>query len=161
MQQLEELLRQVTAEARALGIPVSGQVELCPKLNGRATSRLGCCRAAGEGFRIELSGRTAGNPRAQRELLAHELLHTCPGCQNHGPLFKAYAGAMNRAYGYSIATRADPKALGIPPLEPRYLLRCRSCGREFPRQRASRLTRSPGRYRCSCGGELERVFPKK
>lgn len=38
----------------------------------------------------------------------HELLHTCPSCQNHGMLWQAYAEVINAKYGIKI-TRCSAK----------------------------------------------------
>lgn len=38
----------------------------------------------------------------------HELLHTCPVCQNHGTLWQAYANVINARYGIKI-TRCSKK----------------------------------------------------
>lgn len=153
---LDGLLKEVFGEAAAIGIPVDPDILPGVAVNGRATSRLGCCRKLpGGGFLVELSRRSAdGCDGAVRQLLAHELLHTCPGCQNHGALWRGYARQMAEAYGYTIKPSLDPAVLGLDPVEPRYLVVCEHCGAQFPRQRECRLTKHPSRYRCRCGGRL-------
>lgn len=155
------LLREVVREAEALGIPVSPKTDPEVRVNRRAVSRFGCCIRRGDGFQIELSDRllTAGE-RACRQTLAHELLHTCPGCQGHGPIWKAHAARMNAAYGYQIARTGSCEALGVPDKSPvRHLVVCEDCGMEFKRARASLLVQHPERYRCGrCGGKLKRRF---
>lgn len=158
----DALLRAVAGEARALGIPVSGRIAPRVRLNRRAKKRFGCCIAApGGGFVIELAAALpAAGERACRQTLAHEVLHTCPGCQNHGPQWKAYAARMNAAYGYAIRRTDRPESLGVqlpaaPARQPRYRICCTACGRQFTRQKASPVVLRPGRYRCSaCGGKL-------
>ena len=80
--QLDALLAQVIAQARALGIPVSGRIDPHVRLNARAKKRFGCCiGSVKSGFVIELA---AALPAAGRQTclqtLAHEVLHTCTGC---------------------------------------------------------------------------------
>lgn len=159
MDGFDTLLIRVQEEARALGIPISGHI--CPQVavNRRAVSRFGCCRRRKEGYQIELSHRLLTASEAIcRQTLAHEVLHTCPGCQDHGPLWKTYAGRMNAAYGYEISRTATCQALGLPETQTaRHLLVCQRCGMEFQRVRASRLVQHPERYRCKCGGALRRI----
>ena len=105
MNDCDALLREVTAQAVALGIPVSQKVEPHVVINTRAATRFGCCIFDGKTgcFRIEVARRVAEGPEMScRETLAHELLHTCYGCQNHGARWKEYAQRMNNAYGYHI-----------------------------------------------------------
>ena len=154
------LLQEVRQEAENLGVPVSPHLRSEVRINPRPRSRLGCCRALPDGsYEIEISKiALGGSETSLRELLAHELLHSCKGCLNHGKLWKKYAAVMESAYGYSITRTVDPKELGIEqqPREPRYILRCQSCGAEIKRQRECRLTKHPALYRCgACGGRLK------
>lgn len=159
MNDCDRLMREMAEQARKLGIPVSKQIEPHVKINRRAVNRLGCCRRQGGGYVIELAARVAeGAEEVCRETLAHELLHTCTGCQNHGALWKEYARRMNGAYGYKIKRVAVEDAMrGIQPRPFKYLVRCERCGAELGRYRASPLTRHPERYRCRCGGKLKRA----
>ena len=77
---IDNLLRQVIAEATALGIPVSKNINSKVIINSRAKTRFGCCRKTAEGFVIELSDRViAAGEKACREVLSHEILHSCWG----------------------------------------------------------------------------------
>ena len=160
MEELDLLLRRVLDEARRLGIPVGKHI--CPQvgLNRRATGRFGCCVARGEGFFIEVSARLLeAGEAAVLETLAHEALHTCRGCRDHGERWKGYAARMNAAYGYHISRTGTWEALGLPDQRKvNHLLVCQSCGREFRRARASSLVLHPERYRCKCGGKLVKKF---
>jgi len=157
-QELDAALAEVIAQARALGIPTAGSIDPHVRVNRRATGRFGCCRRVGRTYIIEAAGRLlAAGEEAVRETLAHEVLHTCWGCKNHGERWKSYAGRMNEAYGYHISRTGTWEAVGLSdPKKVNYLLVCRRCGQEFRRTKASSLVRHPERYRCRCGGELER-----
>ncbi len=159
MNDCESLLQQVIAEAKDLGIPVAESIQPQVEINRRAVARFGCCRYRTGGFVIEVAERVALGPEAAcRETLAHEVLHTCWGCRNHGKRWKAYAARMNEAYGYHISRVSTSTDLGVEePRQARYVLRCEACGVELQRFRASRLTEHPERYRCRCGGRLVRV----
>lgn len=159
MNDCDALLRAVLWEAEALGIPVSRNIDPQVKLNRRAARRFGCCRFREGRFEIEVAQRLAEGPEAGcQETLAHEVLHTCYGCRNHGKRWQSYAEKMNAAYGYSIARTSTSEKMGVEELRsPNYILRCNQCGTEFGRLRASLLTRHPECYRCKCGGTLARV----
>ena len=169
-EKINQLLRQVIAEAEVLRIPL-GTIAAEVRINPRAKRRFGCCRSqknfCGQAtFTIELSAKVlACREDKIREILAHEILHTCPECQNHGKKWKTYARRMNQAYGYAIATTTSDKAMGLPTTDPprqpetaKYFLQCRGCGAILVRRRACPLTRDPGRYRCAkCGGKLKTI----
>lgn len=156
MNDCDALLRQVMEEARALKIPFSSDVSPTVTINRRAVTRFGCCKFQKGRSWIEVAETVANGPeKSCREVLAHELLHTCRGCRDHGETWKNYAARMNEAYGYHIQRVTTNVSLGVQRVrEPKYLLRCERCGAEFPRFRASELTRRPERYRCKCGGRL-------
>lgn len=158
MNDFDALLLRVLDQARALRIPVSRTIDPHVRVNRRAVTRFGCCVKQGERYTIELSERLlAAEERACLQTLAHEVLHTCYGCRNHGVRWKGYAARMNAAYGYAISRTGTCQELGVPDVKPvRYVLVCRQCGQEFRRSRASALIQHPERYRCKCGGRLER-----
>ena len=71
MNDCDALLREVTAQAVALGIPVSQKVEPHVVINTRAATRFGCCIFDGKTgrFRIEVARRVAeGTEMICREL---------------------------------------------------------------------------------------------
>ena len=160
MNDFDALLSAVAEQARALGIPVSDRVDPHVRVNRRAVTRFGCCIRREGGYLIELTERLLEAPEgACRQTLAHELLHTCPGCRDHGARWKSYAQRMNQAYGYQIRRTSACEELHVPDVKPvRHLLVCQSCGRECPRATASILVRHPERYRCRCGGALRRLY---
>ena len=162
MNDLNALLQVVLAQARAEGIPVSPHISPAVSLNRRATGRFGRCLRKGEQFTIELSERFLAAPRmACLQTLAHEVLHTCRGCANHGKRWKEYAQRMNRAYGYHISRTDTCQALGVPDISRvNYVLVCRSCGARIPRARRSKLVQHPEHYRCRCGGMLTLETPE-
>ena len=160
MNDCDALLRQVLWEANALGIPVSGKIESHVTVNRRAVNRFGCCKYQNGRYCIEVALRVAEGPeKSCRAVLAHEVLHTCYRCRNHGKQWKGYAEKMRAAYGYDICRTSTNEELGVGEARScRYVLRCKKCGTEFRRFRASSLTRFPERFRCKCGGEIERVM---
>ncbi len=160
-EQADQELARMIADLRQLDIPVSGKILPRVKINTRARRRLGCCYPRPGGwFEIEVSARLLEDGDKLRQTLAHELLHTCPGCQNHGPAWKAHAARVNAAWGMEItrlAPAGEEDALPLRQEAPKYLLGCTACGRLFPRSRLSKAVKQPWRYRCPCGGKLKRL----
>ena len=155
--EVDKLLALAITQARTIKIPVSDRI--CPQvsLNRRARTRFGCCIRRDGAYTIELSQRLArdGSEDAVLRVLAHEVLHTCYGCSNHGKRWQGYAGRMNEAYGYHIQRTDGYEALGLEDDRPvRYWVVCAECGHHIPRMKRSPLVDHPERYRCRCGGTL-------
>ncbi|MDE6589887.1 MAG: SprT-like domain-containing protein [Oscillospiraceae bacterium] len=155
--ELDQRLAVVIAQTKTIKIPVSANI--CPqvRLNRRARTRFGCCIRRDGAYTIELSAKLAGegSDDAIMQVLAHEVLHTCYGCSNHGARWKGYAQRMNVAYGYHISRTDNFEDLGIEDDRPtRYWVVCAECGRRIPRMKRSPLVDHPERYRCACGGTL-------
>ena len=166
-ERLDILLQEVIQEARALKIPVSSTIEKNVIVNGRPKKRFGCCRKSRNGFEIEVSRFLLDEARCSEKIvkgvLAHEVLHTCRDCYEHGMLWKSYAGQMNKAYGYQIERVNSFAEMGMAGREEklaesrhiRYIIQCKKCGRQYPRQRFTCVMQKIDAYRCQCGGKLE------
>lgn len=159
-EELDGLLHSLAQQLRELGIPVSRELAPRAVVNTRAKRRLGCCVRREGAFEIQVAARLLEDAPRLRETLIHELLHTCPGCMDHGPRWKAYAARAGEALGATIQRVAAVEGPSQPLRreEVKYLLRCQSCGRLIPRLRMSKAVRRPGLYRCPCGGRLERLL---
>lgn len=164
--QVDQLMQDVIEQAKALNIPVSEQINPHVRINRRATGRFGACFANKRSgtFVIEISDvLLTASEQACRQTLAHEVLHTCYGCQNHKKRWHHYAEMMNTAYGYCISRTDSPERLGVESKSVvRYLVECTQCGAEIPRARRSRLIEHPENYRCAkCGGHLTVKTPEE
>ena len=156
-EKLNGLFKDVMNDMDRLKIPYSKSFSA--KINTRAVRRRGACKKKDGRFIIELSVYCLDDPDAEiKNVIAHELIHTCPGCFNHGDNFKAYMDKLN-AHGYSVATAYTGEA---PELEQnaKYKIVCKSCGQTFYRMRMSDVVKYPDRYKCTCGGKLE-VYVRK
>lgn len=158
---LDLLLAQVIKQARSLLIPVSRHIDPHVVINTRARTRFGCCRTEQDRHTIELSSVLLdADEQTIRQVLAHEILHTCPGCANHGPRWQRWATMMSRQFGYRIRRTTSYAALGIEDQRPvRYWVVCNRCGSRTPRMKRSDLVEHPERYRCKCGGSLSIELP--
>lgn len=161
---IADKLEKVIGQAEEIGIPISKKIEKVVVINKRAKTRFGCCKKYKNGYRIEVSEDIVNGPEASLlQTLAHEVLHTCPNCQNHRSLWKAYAKAMNEAYGYEIKRTSTSEELGIAKNDEgkeralvKYRLICKGCGQIIERRRKSKLVTHAQLYRCKCGGKIER-----
>lgn len=161
--ELDENLIRVIKEAQELNIPVPDNISNSVTVNPRPKKRYGCCRKNNGEFRIEISEFVlACEPDKIRSVLAHEVLHTCRDCYNHGNKWKQYAKMMNESYGYNIKRTSTNEEMGLPQREGsdkdtakiKYIIKCQRCGREYPRQRFTCVMKKINAYRCSCGGKL-------
>lgn len=165
-QELNTLLQDVLSQCKAIKLPVSKYIEPEVLINRRAKSRFGSCRKTAKGFSIEISEMMLdADPFYIKNILAHEIIHTCRGCQNHGKKWKMYTEAMNEAYGYKITTTSSYEKMGLDrpqqKKEYKYMIQCQSCGKKIYRQRKSKLITHTDYYRCKCGGFLKCYENKK
>lgn len=164
-----------------LGIPV-GKVRDVSFNKRKWTRSLGKCRRADSIYIIEIR-RDLVSPGCPPDLLMntmlHELLHTCPGCMNHGKSWHAYAAMLN-GLGFNVQSQTKAEELpeemhrsaqgaeqvyGTPPHtrqhissrpQYRYELVCAN-GHHIYRQKMSKAVKHPELYRCQCGAKLKRV----
>ena len=163
MRDLNQAVSECIRELDALRVPYNKNVRFT--VNTRAISRLGFCRKNGSDYVIEIAAILLDDrvdyKLGLKNTIHHELLHTCRGCMNHTGKWAQLADRVNSAYGYRISRLSSPSEGIIPPdllPQPRYILRCVSCGSQINRQKQSAAVLHPERYRCaSCGGRLERL----
>lgn len=158
-QRLDNLMAEIARQLRTLGIPISNKLRPTVGVNTRAKRRLGCCYCKNGSYWIEVSSSILEDEALLRPTLAHELLHTCPGCRNHGARWKAYAQLAGQSLDCrierTVKTESDPGPLRHEEIK--YILECQSCGAQIKRKRMSKAVKAPWRYRCPCGGKLKRV----
>ena len=76
-------------------------------------SRIGSCKKLRGGrkplFQISCSVDACKTDAQVRDVLFHELIHTLPGCFDHGRRFREVAARVNAAYGTDVrAARREP-----------------------------------------------------
>ena len=159
-----ELTKKISQEMKIIGIPISGNINKIT-VNNRTRKRLGACLreilpGGEQRFTIEISAKALECEDFQLSgIIAHELLHTCPGSFDHGKKWKEYSEKTERLLGYHIKRMVNFEELGISaPKEAesiKYTAVCKMCGQQYPRKRMCPLIKNPGRYRCGkCGGRL-------
>lgn len=93
-----------------------------------------------------------------KSVIAHELVHTLPGCMNHGRRFHEKGNLVKRLMGYTIDTKADVDGSAyfrkyLPKTN--YMLKCDNCGNEISKPTLSDPVKNPFKYRCpKCRGNL-------
>lgn len=141
-------------------------------LNSNNRTSLGLCRSRGYrdpwGSPVITSCTIRLNPNMLKfeddrkdiilNTIAHELCHTCKGCQNHGPQFHKVGKIIRDNMGYVIDTRADEDASEYFRKylsTAKYMLKCQKCGLSSTYNRLSQAIKNPCRYTCGkCGGQL-------
>lgn len=63
-----------------------------------------------------------------KEVVVHELIHTCPRCYSHGKTWMKYAKMMNDKYGYELTTNKDTDAIFHKSLPIIHHYFCPDCG---------------------------------
>ena len=117
-QELNKILQDIISECRAIKLPVSNFIEPEVLINKRARKRFGACKKTTKGFTIDISEFMLDADLVHiKNILAHEVLHTCRGCQNHGKKWKLMAQTMNAEYGYQITTTSSYEKMGLEKAE--------------------------------------------
>lgn len=132
-------------------------------VNSRAR-RWGQCAKENGLYSINISKTLLDERNDEKGLLntlLHELLHTCPGCMNHGKDWKWYAEIVRRETGIDIQRLSSPDMKGVEvdlrPVhshEKKYFIQCDKCGHIFQREKKSKVVQNVANYRCRCGGDL-------
>lgn len=149
-------------ELSDLGIPLS--IVDSVVVNNRLDRSWGRCRRLGYQFQIELSGKLMKTASIDGidMVMYHELLHTCIGCFDHGPLWKKYASIVCHAKGVHISrlTSADELGVDVQVLldQGYFACQCIDCGSVVTRKSECRFIKHPEWYSCGkCGGSFVRI----
>ena len=156
---INKKLQRIIKEAQEIKIPVPDNISAEVNINSRPKKRFGCCKKSGGYFVIEISRFILEcDEKAVDSVIAHEVLHTCKDSYNHGSTWKQNAEKMNRTYGYNIKRVSSFAEMGVTESaaagDIRYIIKCRKCGKEYPRQKYTCVMKKINAYRCSCGGRL-------
>lgn len=157
-QQLTNLFKQVQNDMDNLNIPYCKVFKV--KINTRAVRRRGACKKTKKGFVIELTDFILFKTDEEiKDVIAHELIHTCEGCFNHGSQFKMYADKIN-TLGYNVKATYSGEAPEIEQFA-KYKIVCKECGNTIYRMKMSKVIRNISKYKCAkCGGKLD-IYVRK
>ena len=171
---LETLSKKAMRQLDAIGVDYMAPVDW--KLSN-ATSSFGTTRRVRNvvtgklEFHIRISRMTLDesvpDDRAM-DTIIHELIHTVPGCFNHGEEFKKMATLVNDCYAcYNISRTSTYEEAGLTKeavskyKKPQkvYFVQCCGCGDVFTYHKETKLVRilathgnkAKTNYRCRCG----------
>lgn len=155
-------------EVKAIGIQPGIITEW--KLNYRAKSRWGLCTRNNltNECKIQISARLIEDDQiseqACKETMIHEILHTCQGVKGHTGLWKQYAEAINKQYGYHIKRATSGEEKGVENYHRKrqpykYFFRCKGCGNIIKKKRACKFTHYYKNYRCTLCGTSRAFVP--
>lgn len=165
MKDLEKLAAECEADLLSIGIQ-PGKVNRWI-VNTRAKCRWGLCKQYLPGlYDISIAERILQDnvsDQAAKNTILHELLHTVKGCHGHKGKWKELAAKVNRLlpqYTIKRATSYEEKGLEYKPKKRtnRYAVKCTHCGKEYYREKESKLIQYPDKYRCGvCNNPLKRI----
>lgn len=149
---LKTMLADMMADFERLSIPYGPVKDI--RWSARMSRSRGNCKKTPDGFVIHISTRLKDHPDVLCSTIAHELLHTVPGCFNHGKKFKNCAERLRMA-GHLVSVRYEPEPFETEGL---MVFECTRCHKQTTRSRASAFTKHPERYRHQgCGGTFRKV----
>lgn len=161
MRDLIDFTIQCMNELDKIGVPYGNVIDVT--INTRAKKRWGQCRKVPGGFTININAVLLDEKNdvdGLKNTIFHELLHTCPGCWNHGTQWKVYAAIVFRKLGYNIKRTSSAAEKGVidePEVEhkPKYQIVCNSCGKTWERYKMCKVIQNINRCRCGfCNGRL-------
>lgn len=142
MRDLMLLVDEVIGDLDAIGIEYGNIVEWT--INYRAKSRWGQCRKVGNNFYINISVDLLDDnidEFSAKNTIAHEILHTCKGCMNHGYEWQRLARMVNDCYyNYNISRCTSSEEKGIERVH-KYNFVCNNCGYKIGYDRATKFVR--------------------
>ena len=112
---------------------------------------------------LSQNGTDDGQRQAAKNTILHELLHTVKGCKGHKGQWKELAAKVNRRLPqYTIKRTTSEEEKGfertVRVRTNRYTVKCSKCGREYHREKESKVIQHPEKYRCgACNSPLVRV----
>lgn len=161
---LANILNRCVKECTISGIEVGEITDI--KINNRPKHRLGQCIQKVDGtYEIEISGFFLTDDVEDiivRSTVMHEVLHTSPGCMNHGKTWTSNANYVNKKYGYKVSRCFDVTAnAGVKNSylkSSKYIYKCDKCGNKVGFNRKCKFTKFTHRYSCGlCGGKFKRI----
>jgi hypothetical protein len=138
MYNLDECLEECMLELDALRIAY-GKIKKI-SVNPRLSATLGFCKQVkGEKntFVIEIAPYLVDenlDKNVLKEIIIHELLHSCPNCMDHGERWQRLAKMVNDEYPqYHVHTAIHPEEHDryFPTKKHKYVLACEKCGFEL------------------------------
>ncbi len=103
---LNKMLNDIISDALNANIPISKYLVKEIYIDSSLINRFAECRIYWNKCEIYLFDKTLkAKPEYLKSIIAHELLHTCFLCADHGYWWGKYSAIMNEKYGYNIKVK--------------------------------------------------------
>lgn len=116
------------------------------RINDRATKYLGLCTFKSKNpltYIITINGPflKVAKPQDVHDTIMHEVLHTLPGCMDHGEKWQNYASIIEKYEPcYTISRLGDcAEYKKLFQQKSKYIITCKGCGHVFYYQRRGRI----------------------
>ena len=157
MKDFETMVNEVYISLRKRGIPIVN----CPvTVSNRLKAVYGnthCKVRFGErSYYIQIASFLVehGSENGIKSTIAHEYIHTCDGCMNHGKLWKHYASMVSDMYDINRADTMENKGISqnvanaIHNSSIKYIVKCGTCNHEWKYKRMCKTLKVLDR--CAC-----------
>lgn len=106
MVNLEEILTEVMNDAKNAGIPIASNIYNKIIIDTSATKTMGMCHMLFDRYEIHISQKVLKAKRKHiKNIIAHEVLHTCFMSMHHFYPWLEYSRIMNETYNYDIRVK--------------------------------------------------------
>ena len=168
MKDLKKLFKECKEELDVIGVDY-GKINSVD-VNNEFTKTWGMCKYKTYSsnwktcvYNIEISAKLLQDDvptKSAKNVLIHEILHTCEDCMCHTGEWKRLANLVNDCYScYNIKRCSSNEEYGVEINHDdfKYELQCTECGHIFGHHRMCRSIQHPEYYKCNCGGKLKRI----
>lgn len=144
MKRFDTMVNEVYISLRQRNIPIKN----CPvTISNRLKRVFGTTyykkRGNTETYNIKIAGYLVnnGSEHGIKSTIAHEFIHTCDGCLNHGALWKHYASMVSDLYNISRTNTMEDKGISqgvanaINNSNIKYIVKCTTCNHEWKYKR--------------------------
>jgi len=147
----------------AIGYPEIKRNTYSVKINNKRAHALGRCgNRGGTHYTITINGyHLRLSPAAEvHNTIMHEVIHSLPGCMNHGEKWKYAAQRVNRFYDFPTISRCanvmqKEEFNDYVNATFKYIVECQGCHQKFRFMRKSKTVKAceDGRAACACGSK--------
>lgn len=112
---LNKMLLEVVNDAINANIPINQTIDKRVYIDKGIKNRAGFCNWCLQKYEIHITDKmVASTEKYIKDILAHEILHTCFLAKNHNYPWNHYANIMNKTYGYNIKEKYNSwKEIGV------------------------------------------------
>lgn len=159
MKDFNTMVNEVYISLRRRGVPIKNcPVTISHRLK-RAFGKTRCKIRYGErSYYIQIASYLVenGSEHGIKSTIAHEYIHTCDGCLNHGALWKRYGNMVSDLYDISRCSTYESKGISENAVQAiqanreqfKYIVKCTTCNHEWKYKRMCKTLKLI--ERCTC-----------